>query len=138
VVVANKGMTTGDNIWYTLSAGNGYVFSMSVRGENKELKDYVLNQDGYEWLGKEYKRKSRLYPRAIQVTSVSGRKMKKPVDEKQVVFYSEKYDKRAKAERAATIAKVQDLIANPEKYTQATSYGASSVASSSTKSIFII
>jgi hypothetical protein len=64
--------------------------------------------------------------------------MKKPVDEKQVVFYSEKYDKRAKAERAATIAKVQDLIANPEKYTQATSYGASSVASSSTKSIFII
>ncbi len=125
VVVADKGMTTGDNIWYTLSAGDGYVFSMSVRGANKELKDYVLDQDGYEWLGKEYKRKSRLYPRTIQVTSVNGRKMKKPVDEKQVVFYSEKYDKRAKAERAATIAKAQDLIANPGKYNQSTSYGAS-------------
>ena len=51
--------------------------------------------------------------------------MKKVVDEKQVIFYSEKYDKRAKAERAATIAKAQDLIANPGKYTRATSYGAS-------------
>lgn len=125
VVVADKGMTTGDNIWYTLSAGDGYVFSMSVRGANKELKDYVLDQDGYEWLGKEYKRKSRLYPRTIQVTSVNSRKMKKPVDEKQVVFYSEKYDKRSKAERAATIAKAQDMISNPSKYSQATSYGAS-------------
>ena len=124
VVVADKGMTTGDNIWYTLSAGDGYVFSMSVRGGDKELKNYVLNEDGYEWLGSEYKRKSRLYPRTIQVTTSTGKKMKKTVDEKQVVFYSEKYDRRAKAERAAAIAKAQELIANPGKYTRATSHGA--------------
>lgn len=124
VVVADKGMTTGDNIWYTLSAGDGYVFSMSVRGSDKELKDYVLNDDDYEWLGDEYKRKSRLYPRTIQVTSTTGKKLKKTVHEKQVIFYSEKYDKRAKAERAVVIAKAQDLIANPGKYTRATSHGA--------------
>lgn len=51
VVVADKGMTTGDNIWYTLSSKDGYVFSMSIRGADKELKDYVLNDCGYEWLG---------------------------------------------------------------------------------------
>ncbi len=124
VVVADKGMTTGDNIWYTLSAGDGYVFSMSVRGADKELKNYVLNEDSYEWLGSEYKRKARLYPRTIQVTTNTGKKIKKSVDEKQVVFYSEKYDKRAKVERAAVITKAQDLIANPRKYTRATSYGA--------------
>ncbi|RCX18029.1 DDE family transposase [Anaerobacterium chartisolvens] len=124
VVVADKGMTTGDNIWYTLSAKDGYVFSMSIRGADKELKEYVLNEDGYEWLGKEYKRKSRLYPRTIQVTATNGKKLKKTVHEKQVIFYSEKYDKRAKAERAAAITKAQDLIANPGKYTRATSHGA--------------
>ena len=124
VVVADKGMTTGDNIWYTLSAGDGYVFSMSVRGSDKELKDYVLNDDNYEWLGDEYKRKSRLYPRSIQVTSTTGKKLKKTVHEKQVVFYSEKYDKKAKAERALVIAKAQELIANPSKFTRATSHGA--------------
>jgi transposase len=124
VVVADKGMTTGDNIWYTLSAGDGYVFSMSVRGSDKELKDYVLNDDNYEWLGDEYKRKSRLYPRSIQVTSTTGKKLKKTVHEKQVVFYSKKYDKKAKAERALVIAKAQELIANPSKFTRATSHGA--------------
>ena len=51
VVVADKEMSTVDNIWYTLSAGDGYVFSMSVRGADKELKNYVLNEGGYEWLG---------------------------------------------------------------------------------------
>jgi len=124
VVVADKGMTTGDNIWYTLSAGDGYVFSLSVRGADQELKNYVLKDEGYEWLGTEYKRKSRLYPRTIQVTTSAGKKMKKTVDEKQVIFYSEKYDKRAKAERACTLAKAQDLIEHPGKYTRATSYGA--------------
>jgi len=124
VVVADKGMCTGDNIWYTLSAKDGYVFSLSVRGANKEMKDYVLKEEGYEWIGNEYKRKSRLYPRTIWVTSNSGKKMKKVVHEKQVIFYSEKYDKRAKAERAAAIAKAQDLISNPGKYSKSTSYGA--------------
>lgn len=126
VVVADKGMTTGDNIYYTLSAGDGYVFSMSVRGADKELKDYVLDESGYEWLSKEYKRKSRLYPRKIQVSATNGKKMKVDVDEKQVIFYSEKYAVRAKAERAAVLAKAQDLIGNPGKYTRATSYGAAS------------
>lgn len=124
VVVADKGMCTGDNIWYTISAKDGYVFSLSVRGSNKEMKDYVLKDGGYEWLGSEYKRKSRLYPRTIWVSSTSGKKMKKVVHEKQVIFYSEKYDKRAKAERAAVIAKAQDLVSNPGKYTRNTSYGA--------------
>jgi len=124
IVVADKGMTTGDNIWYTLSAGDGYVFSMSIRGADKGLKDYVLDEHGYEWLGKEYKRKSRRYPRTIQVSTTSGGKLKKTVDEKQVIFYSEKYDRRAKSDRAAALAKAQDLVAHPGKYTRATSYGA--------------
>ncbi|MHC6178717.1 IS1634 family transposase [Clostridium sp. JNZ X4-2] len=126
ITVADKGMTTGDNIWYTTHTPtkDGYVFSMSVRGSDKELKQYVLAKEGYEWLGTEYKRKSRLYPRTIQITSSNGKKLKKVVHEKQVVFYSEKYDKRAKAERAAALAKAQDLISNPGSYTRVTSYGA--------------
>jgi transposase len=126
IAVADKGMTTGDNIWFTTHTPDkdGYVFSMSVRGANQELKDYVLKEDGYTWLSSEYKRKSRLYPRTIYITTNTGKKLKKTVHEKQVVFYSEKYDKRAKADRAAALAKAQDLAKNPGKYTSATSYGA--------------
>ncbi|MEG0794036.1 MAG: transposase [Lachnospiraceae bacterium] len=44
ISVADKGMTTGDNIWYTINTPtkDGYVFSMSVRGAEKSMKDYVL------------------------------------------------------------------------------------------------
>lgn len=126
ISVADKGMTTGDNIWYTITTPtkDGYVFSMSVRGADKEMKNYVLNEDGYVWLGNEYKRKSRKYPRTIHVTTTSGRKMKKQVDEKQVVFWSEKYANRAKADREAALAKARDLVLHPGKYTKATAYGA--------------
>ena len=46
------------------------------------------------------------------------------MDEKQVVFWSEKYAKRAKAERDTALAKARDLAQNPGNYTRATSYGA--------------
>ncbi|MDO4557224.1 MAG: IS1634 family transposase, partial [Lachnospiraceae bacterium] len=126
ISVADKGMTTGDNIWYTLNTPDedGYVFSMSVRGADKEMKSYVLKDEGYEWSGDEYKCKSRRFPRTIQVTSQTGRKIRKTVHEKQVVFWSEKYAKKARADRAAAILKAQDLATHPGHYNRATSYGA--------------
>ena len=126
ISVADKGMTTGDNIWYTINTPtkDGYVFSMSIRGADKSIKEYVLDEKGYEWLGEEYKRKSRLCPRTILVTANNGKKIKKQVDEKQVVFWSKKYATRAKAEREAALAKARDLAKNPGNYTRATSYGA--------------
>ena len=119
-------MATGDNIWYTINtpAKDGYVFSMSICGADKEMDKYVLEEEGYIWLGTKYKRKSRKYPCTIQVTSQAGRKLKKTVHEKQVVFWSEKYAKRAKADRTAALIKAADLAKNPGNYTRATSYGA--------------
>ncbi|MEZ0537424.1 IS1634 family transposase [Caldicellulosiruptoraceae bacterium PP1] len=124
IVVADRGIITGDNIWYTLSDGNGYVFSYSVRSADKEFKNFVLNENGYVNKGDGFKIKSRLYPREILVTTTNGKKMKKVVDEKQVVFYSEKYALKAKYERAAAIEKAKDLIKNPTKYNKSTLYGA--------------
>jgi len=124
IVVADKGMTTGDNIAYALAAKNGYVLSYSIRGADKSFKDYVLDQTGYVVKNEEFKIKSRLYPREISVSTTGGKKKKIQVDEKQVVFYSTKYAAKAKAERAGAIAKAKDLIKHPSKYSQSTSMGA--------------
>lgn len=124
IVVADKGLTTGDNIWYILSAKNGYVLSYSVRGADKEFKDYVLDDKSYINKGDDFKIKSRLYPREIQVTATNGKKMKKTVHEKQVIFYSPKYAEKAKQDRAAALVKAKDLIKNPAKYNKSTTYGA--------------
>lgn len=124
IVVADKGMSTGDNIHYTLSAKDGFVFSYTARGANKALKDYVLDPQGYHQEGSDYMWKARIYPTEIWVTTTSGKKKKQTIDAKQVVFYSEKYAKKARAERAKAIEKAKKLIKNPSSYNQSTAYGA--------------
>lgn len=123
IVVADKGINTADNIYYNLKRRNGYVFSQSVRRATKELKEYVLNEEGYKWYGDEYKRKSRIYPRQIEVVE-NGKNIKVIIDEKQVIFYSKDYDKRAKAAREPALQKAKELIKNPSKFSQSTSHGA--------------
>ena len=129
IVVADKGLNTGKNIVYQKAIGNGYVMSLSIRGANQELKDFVLNEDGYEYnQDKTYKKKSRLYPREVEyVKTVNGKpvKAKTTVDEKQVIFWSADYAKRAKAERQPAIDKARDLIGNVQKYNKKNCYGAS-------------
>ena len=127
------GIITGDNIYY-LTGGknrNGYVFSFSVRGGTNAFKNYVLDNEGYVGAdGKpggedaEFKIKSRRIARDINVTMASGRKAKKIVYEKQVVFWAKKYADKAKVERDEVVKKSLDLAADPKKYTKATSYGA--------------
>lgn len=124
IVVADRGINTADNIAFNLVKGDGYIYSQTVRGGNKELKNYVLDPTGYRQFGDVYKIKSRLSPREIAVSNAKGGKTKVQIDEKQVVFYSPDYDRRAKADREAALLKARDLVKNPSKYNRAISYGA--------------
>ena len=129
IVVADKGLHSGDNIAFNTILGDGYIYSKSVRAASSDFKSYVLDDEGYTWIGNDYKRKSRVIPTEINVTVgkyKNGKKKKKKVliDQKQVIFYSHKYAERAKKQREAVIAKAVDLIAHPSKYQKATSYGA--------------
>ena len=124
IVVADKGMNIGDNIAYSKLSGNGYVFSQTVRGGNKDIKTFALDPKGYRELDGGFKIKSRQCARTINVTDETGKKKRVAVDEKHVFFYSPDYDKRAKAERADAIAKAHDLVKDTSKYNRATHYGA--------------
>jgi len=128
IAVADSAQNTGNNIYYLDQGKQGYVFSQSIRGGSEDFKNYVLDPSGYEWQGEEYKRKSRIERREIQVDfeRADGTTFKKKVliDQRQIVFYSEKYAARAKLKREATIQKAQKIIENPTAYTKATSFGA--------------
>ena len=124
IVVADKGMNTGMNIAFNLIKGDGYVYSQTVRGGHKELKDYALDRGGYRQKDEKYRIKSRIYPREIIVQNNDGENKKLRIVEKQIVFYSEEYDIRAKAEREPALMKAREMANNPGKYNRATSYGA--------------
>jgi len=127
VVVADKGLNCGDNIAFNLALGDGYIFSQSVRGGSAELKQWILNENGYDGIG-DSRKKSRIIPVSINVTvkQTGKRKTKKKVtiDQKQIVFFSQKYADRSKYKRDELLAKAADLISDPSKYDRATHYGA--------------
>lgn len=143
ILVADRGINTSDNIYF-ISGDNkgdvnnrdGYVYGQSVRGADREFKDWVTDPKGYiktviEENGESimFTHKSRIYPKTIYVTTQmkngKTKKRKITVDQKQMAYYSEKYAKRQKAARDEMIARARDLIAHPKKYDRISAAGAS-------------
>lgn len=145
IVVADRGLNCSENM-YKLSGldldkenRDGYVYGQSIRGADQEFKDWVLkddykidkiiDDDGNEII---FKHKSRIYPKKMYITrddkgltkSGNVKKQTITVDQKQMVYYSQKYADKQKRDRQMVIEKTKDLIKNPGSYTRATSYGA--------------
>ena len=138
ITVADRGLNTSDNTYLmagknddTCKHNDGYVYGQSVLGADKEFKAFVLNQKDYlsetkiDKHQKEYsfKSKSRIYAKEITVKDRDGnRKLKDTTYQKQVVYWSSKYAAKQKKERDLVIVKAMDLIADPQKYSKASSY----------------
>ena len=136
IAVADMGCTSSNNIYF-LKGGdrdkrvNGYVFSFSIRKASEAFKKYILDGTGYTDRDckplKEvcdYKIKSRIEVREIKVTMNNGSQKSILIDEKQIVFWSEKYAKKARSEREEIIKKALDIITNPKKHNKKTVHGA--------------
>ena len=131
---------------------DGYVYGQSIIGADKEFKTWALEQSGftndyiyddngnmvtykeaikdengnilrYEDKPVIFKHKSRVYAKKVQIKKDNQRKVDYQIYQKQMVYYSKKYADRQKHERDLAIKKAEELIKNPGKFTQATSYG---------------
>jgi transposase len=142
IVVADKGLNSGDNIAFNTALGDGYIFSKSVRGASEEFKAWILNETGYyetrdAWASssrserpapEKLKLKSMVVPDVeieITVEQIGMKKKKKKikVEQKWVAFYSIKYAVRAKRKREEVIAKAVKMIKNPALYRNSVDYG---------------
>ena len=145
IVVADRGLNCSDNMiklsGIDLDKENrdGYIYGQSIRGADQEFKNWVLkdnytidkiiDDDGNEIT---FKHKSRIYPKKMYITrddlglTKNGNKRKQliTVDQKQMIYYSQKYADKQRRDRQMVIEKAKDLIKNPGAYTKATSYGA--------------
>lgn len=131
---------------------DGYVYGQSIIGADKEFKTWALDQSGFtndyiydddgniitykEAIKDEisnilryenkpiiFKHKSRVYAKKVKIKKDGQRKVDYQIYQKQMVYYSKKYADKQKHERVLAIKKAEDLIKNPGKFTQATSYG---------------
>lgn len=142
IFVADRGLNTSDNIYFLNGTNkadynprDGYVYGQSIRGADAEFKAWVLegnylsekrtDDEGNEIT---FIHKSRIHPKKIQVNvTVPGQKKKKKktvsIDQKQMVYYSEKYARKQRRDRDVMINRAKDLIAYPKKYDRVTSAG---------------
>ena len=141
IFVADRGLNTSDNIYWLngdnkadVNERDGYVYGQTIRGADAEFKSWVLS-GGYKTETVDddgeritFRHKSRIYPKELHV-NVTKPGSKKPakksvkVDQKQMVYYSEKYAKKQKSDRDAMIIRANDLIKYPKKYDRVTAKG---------------
>ena len=138
VIVADRGQNTSDNTVFIAGKNDddktnhdGYVYGQSIIGADEEFRNWAVDQKGFitdiilDENNNEihFKHKSRIFAKNVQIKKNNQRTVKYQIYQKQMVYYSQKYADKQKYERELAILKAKDLIANPGKYTQATSYG---------------
>lgn len=140
IAVADRGLNTSDNTAFLSGVNDddtkghdGYVYGQSIIGADKEFRNWVLDKKDYR-ATKEldensqeilFIHKSRIFAKTIQLKNQAGtRKLTMQIYQKQLAYYSEKYADKQRKDRERVLEKAKDLIENPGKYTQATSYGA--------------
>lgn len=121
IIVADKGLNSGDNMQKAIENGDGYVVGQKVRGSEDTLS-WILDESDYSTEADEngditFKIKSEVGDYQVNVTSkLNGQKVKVNMKQKRVLFYSKDYADKAKYEREKLIVKANNLIRNPKEY----------------------
>ncbi len=138
IFVADKAMLTGNNIADVILHHNGYVFSKSVRGGTKKLKQAVRDPHGYLRFAEDgkliapgdnetavwskYKILDEQKP--TYVTNTDGKRVASSgVGHYQIIYWSRAYDKRAKAQRLEAVEHALDASSRQSKEVIDSNYG---------------
>lgn len=112
IIIADGGLNSDKNIAHILSEGNGYILAKSTKKSAKSVKEWILEEDGYEWNEKRtFKVKSKIRKRTIK--DENGEKVE--ITEKLVCFWSKKHYDREVRENAKFIEYLESVVKFPDK-----------------------
>lgn len=112
IIVADGGLNSDKNIAHILSEGNGYILSKSTKKSTKAVREWILDESGYEWnADRTFKVKSMLRERSI--TDEHGAKT--TIKEKLISYWSRKHYDRERKENVKFIEYLESVIQNPDK-----------------------
>lgn len=118
--VADKGLNCAKNIFHTKQAGDGYIFSKSVKQLPKKEKDWVLNDKDYVSVkdknGKElYRIKACVDLFPYDYEDETGKTTTIPLTEKRVVTFNPQLAKKKIFEIDRQVEKAKSLKASAAK-----------------------
>ena len=94
IFIADRGICSFDNMLELVKRNKSYIVSKSIKKSNKDVKDWILNQDDYNEVNKSYKYKSKVFSHTYKDESGT----KQTLRYKSVVYWSEKFYKREAGE----------------------------------------
>ena len=112
VLVADRGMYSGTNMYAVREAGNGYIVSKSLRKTDKAERAWAIEPDGYTVVSGKFRHKSRIVKRIVK--DEDGNKHE--IREKVVVYWSKHFYEREKNENRSFMEFLQKLKENPGSY----------------------
>lgn len=120
IQVADKGLNCAENIFHAVKAGDGYIFSKSVKSLPQTEKDWVLLPSGYHDVTDNdgnllYRIKECTDAFPYLVPQNDGSKKQIKLDEKRIVTYNPSLAEKQRFEINKQVAKARQLKAGQAK-----------------------
>ena len=111
IVAADRGLNSGKNLLLLKELGLDYVMAYKLKGAKKEIKEKLF-EDGYT-IEKEFKYKLIEHVKEIRIDGKTEK-----IQDNLLLGYSEKRDKKDKADRQRLLDKADKLLNNPSMMKQ--------------------
>ncbi len=112
IFVGDRGMTNYPNLLHITSLGNGYIVSKSTLKSTKKDKEWLTNDSDYTHLSQDFKYKSRVIHKKVKDEFGN----EKEITEKEVVYWSKKFEDKQKHENKSFLEFIERLKASPESF----------------------
>ena len=112
IFVGDRGMTNYPNLLHITSLGNGYIVSKSILKSTKKDKQWLVDDEGYVYLNDGFKYKSRIIHKKVKDEFGNERE----ITEKEVVYWSKKFEERQKYENKSFLEFIEKLKKSPENF----------------------
>lgn len=112
IFVGDRGMTNYPNLLHITSLGNGYIVSKSILKSKVKDKEWLTKEDGYIYLNDKFKYKSRI----IHKKAKDEYGNEHEITEKEVVYWSKKFEERQKYENKSFLEFIEKLKTAPENF----------------------
>ena len=112
ILISDRGMYSGTNMCHVIDQGDGYIVSRSLKKTAKKEREWVLKQDDYVVMSKDFRYKSHVVTRTVTAEDGSKRK----IQQKVVVYWSRAFYEKERHENKSFLTFIEKLKANPNGF----------------------
>lgn len=112
IFIGDRGMTNYPNLLHITSLGNGYIVSKSILKSTKKDKEWLIDDNGYIYTSNDFKYKSRIIHKKVKDEFGNT----KEITEKEVVYWSKRFEARQKHENKSFLDFIEKLKSSPESF----------------------